>query len=224
MTPSKLIYCFLLIMVSVISGCDKNARKTDSMLYREAAYNDARKPVEKALTLFSQQVREHPKEHLDTLVIIKGAIEDALKVYKKNNITNWQDDELSKLQQDMLSLEPILSSIALELLRLSNQKTQFLRKQIEQVKNQPIGAETNSANDKVRFLASNYNEDLEKCCLIALGRIDEILKKSSKEYRPLVIMIRSIHGKLEQVIREKSYGAAFKKEIEDLAILLKSPH
>jgi hypothetical protein len=40
-------------MMFVISACDKNARKTDSMLYREAAFNDARKPIEKALGLTS---------------------------------------------------------------------------------------------------------------------------------------------------------------------------
>lgn len=194
------------------------------MLYREAAYNDARKPVEKALVLFSQQVRTQPEENLDTLVVINGAIADAVKVYRNNDIINWQDAELSKLQQDMLYLEPVLSSIAIALLRQANQKTQFLRKQIEQVKTQPIGAETNSANDKVSFLASNYNNDLENCCLVALGRIDELLKKSSNEYRPLIIMIRSIHGKLEQVIREKTYGKELDREIDNLAKELKSKH
>jgi hypothetical protein len=209
-------------MMFVISACDKNARKTDSMLYREAAFNDARKPIEKALGLFSQKVQNQPKEHLDTLLIVKGAIADALKIYENNNINNWQDAELSKLQQDMLNLQPTLGLIALDLLRQSNQKTQFLRKQIEQVKNQPIGAETNSPNDKVNFLASNYNDDLEKCCLIALVRIDELLKKSSNDYRPLIIMIRSIHTKLEQVIREKTYGKEFDREIDSLAFNLKS--
>jgi hypothetical protein len=194
------------------------------MLYREAAYNDARKPVEKALVLFTLQVHNQPEDNLDTLVVIKSSITDAVKVYQKNNITNWQDDDLSRLQRDMLNLEPVLGSLAITLLRQAKQKTQFLRKQIEQVKNQPIGAETNSSNDKVSFLAANYNDDLENCCLIALGRIDELLKKSSSKYRPLIAMIRSIHTKLEQVIREKSYGDELAKEIDSLENALKSKH
>lgn len=194
------------------------------MLYREAAYNDARKPVEKALVLFTLQVHNQPEDNLDTLVVIKSSITDAVKVYQKNNITNWQDDDLSRLQRDMLNIEPVLGSLAITLLRQAKQKTQFLRKQIEQVKNQPIGAETNSSNDKVSFLAANYNDDLENCCLIALGRIDELLKKSSSKYRPLIAMIRSIHTKLEQVIREKSYGDELAKEIDSLENALKSKH
>lgn len=206
----------MVFLLVVISGCDRSGHKTDSMLYREAAFDEARKPTEKALALFTIEVKQAPRDHLDTLIVINSAIRDAIKIYRNKNINNWEDPQLSKLQQEMLDLQPQLASIAVELLHQSNQRTRLLRTQLEQVKTLPMGAQNNSSADKVSYLAEKYNEELEECCLIALGRIEELLKRASKDYRPLVMVIRSIHAKLEQVIREETYGAILRNEINTL--------
>lgn len=187
------------------------------MIYRETAFKEAQIPVKKAQSLFTNEVKSTPQENLDTLIIIQGALNDAVRIYRKKDIANWDDPALKTLQQDFSSLESQLVSNAVDLLNQLVHRTRLLRAQIEDIKTRPASALERSPDEMVRFLSERYNKDLVDCCLVRLGRTDQLLSSNVREHKDLIVMIRSISDKLERMIKQEGYGNELDKEIQSLA-------
>ena len=207
---------------SLLSGCDSKEHKTESMIYRESAFKEAQKPVQKAKELFTQEVKSTPEEHLDTLIIIQGALQDAQDIYRKKDIANWDDEALESMLKDYRSLEPQLVDNALSLLNQLVQRTQLLRQQVEDIKTRPHSAMERSPNEMIKFLSQRYNKEISDCCLIQLGRTDQLLSSNVKQHKDMIVMIRTISEKLEKMIKQENYALQLQKEIDVLAAGYKS--
>ncbi|MEP4888519.1 MAG: hypothetical protein ABJV04_00710 [Aliiglaciecola sp.] len=209
--------CCNLILVCVVQGlmgCQQEPAKTDAMLFREATIAKAQVPLDKALGLLTPEVRNLPMANLDTLIVANQGLRDARQVYKNNNITHYQDNKLTELNEVISALEPGLVTQAKTLLNQTVDRTIELRKQIEEAKNQPYSARGNDTAQLVEFLGKQYNQDVKDCCLTQLSQIDQLLKSKTKEHRELIILIRSINQELAKVIKQKGYDVALKNQIQ----------
>ena len=176
-----------------------------------------KKPVQKAKELFTPEVRRTPEEHLDTLIIIQGALKDAQDIYRRKDIANWDDEALETMLKDYRSLEPQLVNNALSLLNQLVERTQLLRQQVEDIKTRPHSAMERSPNEMIKFLSQRYNKEISDCCLIKLGRTDQLLSSNVKQHKEMIVMIRTISEKLEKMIKQQNYAAQLQKEIDILA-------
>lgn len=206
----------IIILLIFVSGCDHTPQKTDSMLFREKAYNDADIAVTKAETLLSQEVLAAPMDNLDTLIIVNDAVKEAINIYKKRNIQNWKHPKLSALQASMQSLQPELIQSSLALIKQLIERTESLRTQIQDAKNLPFSARDQNTDEMVGFLASRYQKEIEQCCMVKLGRVDHLLNHDYRKHKPLLIMIRSMYDHLTQVIRDPEFAQELKTKLSQL--------
>ena len=191
MNTTRYILVVLAATASLLTGCDTQEHKTESMIYRESAFKEAQKPVQKAKELFTQEVIGSPEEHLDTLIIIQGALQDAQDIYRKKNIANWDDEQLSTMLRDYRNLEPQLVNNALSLLNQLVQRTQLLRQQVEDIKTRPHSAMERSPKEMIKFLSQRYNREISDCCLVRLGRTDQLLSSNVKQHKDMIVMIQN---------------------------------
>ena len=217
MNPVRQFLPISLFSILFIAGCDTSEYKTESMLYRETAFKEARPPIQKAKGLFTEEVKQHPQAHLDTLIVIQDSLRDAINIYKRKEIENWDDDELKSMQKDFQSLEPVLVDNALDLLSELVKRTRRLRAQVEEIKTRPHSALERSPDEMVKFLAQRYNKEITDCCLIHLGRTDQLLSANVHQHKDLIVMIRTISEKLEKMIKVSGYGTQLSQEIAALS-------
>lgn len=217
MSTSRYILVAMTAITAVLMGCDTQEYKTESMIYRETAFKEAQKPVQKAKGLFTHEVKSSPQEHLDTLIIIQGALKDAQDIYRKKDIANWDDKQLENMLADYRNLEPQLVDNALTLLNQLVQRTQLLRQQVEDIKTRPHSAMERSPKEMIKFLSQRYNKEISDCCLIRLGRTDQLLSSNVAQHKDMIVMIRTISEKLEKMIKQENYGSQLQKELNTLA-------
>jgi len=214
----RTIYFKALIIMTVVSlqSCQEKTKKTDSMLFREAAISSAQQPLKTAQALLTQQIKSHPLENLDTLLIIKNALKEGSKVYEKNNIVGYNDSTQLALETYFVDLEPVLVDQAKTLLEEVIDKTVLLRKQIEEAKTVPYSARNTDTSKMVEFLGDAYNKDIRQCCLHSLSQIDQLLASNVKDHRELLILIRSLNSELGKVIRSPNYHLELKRRVEQV--------
>ena len=210
-------FLILALGVSVLAACEDGPAKTDSILFREAAFKDAQFFVNKASAMLDQQVRANPLDNLDTLVIVKDAVIEAKGVYQRREIANWKHPELTDLEQYLDQLEPELLDTSFTMLHELVDRTVGLRQLIEEAKNLPYSMREAKTAGMVDYLGDKYNEEIRACCLNDLGYIDSLLTRDVAKHKPLIVMIRSINDELGKVIREEPYAKTLKQQIEQLA-------
>ncbi|GAA0855584.1 hypothetical protein GCM10009114_14760 [Aliiglaciecola litoralis] len=186
------------------------------MQFRDTIIETAQEPLDKAHQLLTVQIKANPTAHLDSLIIAQGALRDAKQIYQKGKIGGYQDPKLIELTHFFSELEPQLVVYAKSLLIEVVEKTERLRLQIEEAKNQPYSARGNNTSQMVDYLGDKYNQEVKACCLNKLSQIDKLLHSNRSEHRQLIVLIRSINTELGKVIREQDYGKQLKRRINQL--------
>lgn len=203
----------MLIIAFVTQGCSPVNEKTDSMVFRETAIQNAQKPLEQAYELLTDEVKNAPIEHLDTLLLAKNQLQDAKRIYEKSNIRGYKDNKLENLDEFYQDLTPQLSAHAKQLLEQVVERTVILRKEIEETKTRPYSARGMDVKQMVDFLGQQYNKDVKGCCLRSLSKIDLLLQSEAKQHRDLLVLIRSINSELGEIIKDETYASTLKQTI-----------
>jgi hypothetical protein len=210
------IFISFTLLLLIASGCENEPPKTDSMMYRDAVINAAQAPIVKAELLLTDTVKHNPMNHLDSLIIVKNAMIESMNIYRKGKIGSYKDSKIENLNHYFDTLNPLLYDHAKTLLIELVDKTTQLRDQIEEAKNQPFSARGNDTAPMVSFLADQYNKNIKTCCLNKLSQIDQLLQTKPRQYRELLILIRSINAELGKVIQQRNYAAKLKHRINTL--------
>lgn len=209
-------YFILIIILTTLLGCDNQQGKTDSQLFRENAVAQAQVPLQKALNLLDDKVRQQPTEHLDSLVVIVSLLRDGVQQYESKQIV-WRDDAaVIELEGFLDKVEPLLIRHAQDLMLELVDRTLLLRTQIEEAKTQPFSAKEQSTEGMVSYLAQQYNQQISDCCLQPLGQIDKILVRRAKQHRDTLVLIRRINDELENIIKDKSHAVHLRDQINKL--------
>lgn len=210
---SKILPGFVSVLLSllILTGCEQQSRKTDSQLFRERIEREANVAVAKAQTHL-KAAQSSPMENLDTLILVQKALREAASVYRKNNIENWHNADIEAIEQKMSAIRGELADASVPLLLELHNRTRLLRAEIEQAKTRPFSAGERSTDELVKFLASEYNEDIDTCCLVKLGQV-AILLRGDSDYRALRTLLLTINRELERMLKEASYGEELKQTI-----------
>lgn len=209
----RTIGVLMLVLVSV--GCEDAPRKTDSMIFRERAQKQAQVFVDKAHGLMDQDVRDHPMDHLPQWNIVADAVSDARGIYERREIANWQHPQLKALENELDNLQPQLRAFSeAKLLELVD-RTLILRQLIEEAKTLPYSRRDASTDGLVKMLDARYNQEILACCLEPLGYADHLMLRDLENNKALIRLIRSIHGELENIIRDDAYADTLKQRIQE---------
>tara|TARA_R110002111_G_scaffold146555_2_gene213313 strand:- start:901 stop:1581 length:681 start_codon:yes stop_codon:yes gene_type:complete len=204
---SKIFNYSFMLMLILISACERASYKTVSQLRFEALHENVQRLVERANAILTPVVMSDPKQHLDDLLLAKQLYDAAVQVFAKNKIIKWQHTPLQKLRSDIAQFQPILAQYGVQLMQQSVHKTLEVRAQVEKVKTQPYSAKGMGTGEMVEYLSRQYNRDLIDCCLVDLSRIVDLLKLDASKYKTLIWHGVNINYELERVIREEQAGA-----------------
>jgi hypothetical protein len=203
-------------LLLLATGCEQPVHKADSTLRLEKAEGQVQLLVDKANTLLKPNVLAAPRQHLHTIVYAKKVSDEALEVFSKQDIRDWQHPELTILRDRLLAMQPELLDYAIDLLMQTTQKTILLRKRLQEVKNIPYGAKGTNVDKMVRYLSKEFNVEIHDCCLVNLSRINELLILSPKKYAELIKLSRYIYPELEEIIRNEGRGVLLLSRLEKI--------
>ena len=188
------------------------------MFRLEKAHSQAQELVAKANSLLSPEVRSSPLQNLDTLVYASEVSKDARQVYIKLNILSWENPQLQALEQTMADFQPLLARQAITLIKEMVDSTLVLRKKVEELKNQPYGSQNTASDKMMTYLSKEYNRDLDKCCMLDLGRINQLLGQNRSTYRSLIEISNNIRRELEGIIKDEQAAERLLSRLQKLNI------
>lgn len=214
MSTPVVCLCFALVMC--ISGCDTGEQKTDSMLRAEQATQEVSRLVERAEAMLVDEVTVDPEQHIDTLVMAMNLAIEAHNTFARRKIRQWQHAQLTDLERTLMSLQPRLAQHALDLLSITTEKTILLRQRIKELKDKPFSAKERDTSQMVGYLAAEYNQQLNDCCLADLERLNRFLSYHTKRYQAVVHITRNLNPTLEEIIRDPAAGLAMQHKLNAL--------
>lgn len=199
------------IAICLLSACDTQPQKTDSMLRREKADVDALEYVNKAKNLVTQSVLTSPSEHLDELTLAKQAVWSAKNVYKEARILNWDNPQLVELDSTLLSLNQKLAQSSIDALSLALDKTREFKQAKIEVETLPVYDNTVAKQGLQRSLVA-FNQDLNACCIQKASTINRFLQEQRKQYRGLIKLNHNALLYLSQYVQDEMS----EREIRDM--------
>lgn len=206
----------IICLIFILSACDKTVHVTDSMLRLEKAHSQAQQLVDKANNLLNPEVRSLPLQNLDTLIYASEVAKDARQVYTKLNILSWENPQLQTLEQTMTDFQPLLARQAIVLIESLVDNTLSLRAKIEELKNQPYGSQNTASDKMMDYLSKEYNREISDCCLVDLGRINQLLGQNRSTYRSFIEIINNIRTELEAIIKDPLAAMRLRSRLDRL--------
>ncbi|MCV2883556.1 hypothetical protein OE749_02440 [Aestuariibacter sp. AA17] len=204
-----------ILSFSLLTACDTQPVKTESMLYRERADNEANTMLSSAESLIKQVDKTQLIQHVYELQKINSMLKDVAEVYRNKSILDWKGQRYLALQGQLNSYHRPLSLAAIPLLQQLHNETKLLREQVEQAKTRPQSASSRSPDDMVNYLSKHYNQRISACCLMSLSDIEQLLP-TNETYIPLKRLILNINLSLTRMIKEEGYGDTLLREINQL--------
>lgn len=211
MNKPFLFSALALIASLILTGCNTEPEKTDSMIRREKADLASLELVKKAQALITTEVLASPDEHLDELLLAKESLYLAKMVYKDARILNWKNAPLTTLDEQIIGLNNTLAQSSLDALRLALDKTKAFKKQKEEVETLPVYDNTVAKQGLQRTL-NEFNEDLNDCCIKNMASINRLLSAEKKTFRELIKLNHNALLYLGKYVREEIQA----KEIADM--------
>lgn len=205
-------------LTTLLFACSKEKGLTESQIRFAKAKQEQAISLRKASDILDTKLTGNLLNDLNHITYASEVALHAEQVFIDAKIVGVSTPEYIQLHDRLSKLENEAGQKAIELLQLSVSKTLTFRKDVDEMPLQPLSSQSNAtSNGMVKYLAVQYKEDLQSCCIaplkhiaIFLGQMDEV------EHYTLRKTIANVERSLSSVLRAPDKAKLYLKEIDSI--------
>jgi len=222
---SSYIFALLGLCISLMA-CEKSQTKTASMLAFEQKQQEVQELADKATSMIDDKVTAQPAQHLQQIALAYDYIQQAEYVYKKANIVGMKNQDIEQLKQQLKQFDKPLMQLSIKHMYTLIDKTLAIRKKVKQIRSQPYTVHQGqdiSPDAFIQRISTDYNKDIEACCLNDIIRIESIIRDTpSPVASELVKVSKVLPQTLHNMIKDKQVANDFSQQLAQLQKRLES--